>query len=120
MWMVRDAYSLPRIDETLGCLNGAKVLSALDLKFRYWQFELDEASKALTAFTLGPIGFCECKRMPFGLANVPATFQRLMESSLGDLHLNWFIIYIENIIFQRSTYGDKEECLRNYLKLALK
>ena len=36
--------------------------------------------------------------MPLGLTNAPATFQRLMESCLGDLHLNWCIIYLHDII----------------------
>ena len=37
--------------------------------------------------------------MPFVLTNAPATFQRMMESCLGDLHLNWCIIYLDDIIF---------------------
>ena len=36
--------------------------------------------------------------MQFGLTNAPATFERLMESCLGDLHLNWCIIYLDDII----------------------
>ena len=36
--------------------------------------------------------------MPFGLTNTPATFQRLIESCLCDLHLNWCIIYLDDII----------------------
>ena len=44
-------------------------------KVGYWQVELDEDSKPLTAFTLEPLGFYECERMPFGLTIVPATFQ---------------------------------------------
>ena len=60
--------------------------------------ELDEDSIPLTAFTVGPLGFYECVRMPFGLTNAPATFQRLMESCLGELHLEWYIIYLDDII----------------------
>ena len=95
---VKDAYSLPRIEETLDCLNGAQWFTSLDLKLGYWQVELDEESKALTAFTVGPLGFYQCGCMPFGLTNVPATFQRLMESCLGDMHLEWVIIYLDDII----------------------
>ena len=59
---------------------------------------MDEESKPLTAFTVGPLGFYECERMPFGLTNAPATFQRLMETCLGDLHLHWCIIYLDDIV----------------------
>ena len=100
---IKDAYSLPRIEESLDCLNGAQIFSSIDLKSGYWQVELTEESKAMTAFTVGPLGFYECVRMPFGLTNAPATFQRLMESCLGEMHLNWCIIYLDDIIvFSKS------------------
>ena len=57
------------------CLNGSQWFTSLDLKAGYWQVQLDEDSKPLTAFTVGPSGFCECERMPFRLTNAPATFQ---------------------------------------------
>ena len=60
--------------------------------------EFEEESKPLTAFTMDPLGFGECECMPFGLTNVPGTFQRLMESCLGELHLNWCIIYLNDIM----------------------
>ena len=100
---VKDAYSLPRIEESLDCLNGAQIFSSIDLKSGYWQVELTEESKAMTAFTVGPLGFYECVRMPFGLTNAPATFQRLMESCLGEMHLNWCIIYLDDIIVFSKT-----------------
>ena len=74
------AYGLPRINETLDCLNGAQWFSSLDLKSGYWQVKLDEESKPLTAFTVGPLGFYKCECMLFGLTNAPATFQQLMET----------------------------------------
>ena len=73
---VKDGYSLPRIEDTLDCLHGAVWFSTLDLKSGYWQVELEEEAKPLTAFTVGPLGFWEYECMPFGLTNAPATFQR--------------------------------------------
>ena len=52
---------------------------------------------------MGPLGFWECERMPFGLTNAPAIFQRLMESCLGELHLSWCIIYLDDIIVFSQT-----------------
>ena len=71
---IKDAYSLPHIDEMLDCLGGAMIFTSLDLKSGYWQVEMEEDSKPLTAFTVGPLGFYECKKMPFSLTNTPATF----------------------------------------------
>ena len=59
---------------------------------------MDKRSILLTVFTVGPLGFYECVQMLFGLTNAPATFQRLMESCLGDLHLQQCIIYLDDII----------------------
>ena len=100
---IKDTYSLPRIDETLDCLNGAEWFSSLDLKSGYWQVEMEEDSKAFTAFTVGPLGFYECKHMTFGLTNAPATFQQLIQSCLGNLHLCYCIIYLDDVIVFSKT-----------------
>ena len=100
---VKDAYSLPRIEDSLDSLNSSCIFTSIDLKAGYWQVEMDPQSIPLTAFTVGPLGFYECVKMPFGLTNAPATFQRLMETCLGDLHLNWCIIYLDDVvIFSKS------------------
>ena len=114
--MIKDAYSLPRIEESLDCLNGAKIFTSLDLKSGYWQVELDDESIPLTAFTVGPLGFYECVRMPFGLTNAPATFQRLMESCLGEMHLNWCIIYLDDVIIFSTNPEDHIIRLRAVLQ----
>ena len=86
-WTIKDAQSLPRIEESLDCLDGATIFTSLDFQSGYWQVELTEASQPLTAFTVRPLGFCECVWMPFGLTNALATFQHLMETCLGEMHL---------------------------------
>ena len=84
-------------------------LSTLDLKAGYWQVEMAEECKAYTAFTCGPLGFCECDTMPFGATNAPATFQGLMHDCLGDLNMRWCIVYLDDIIIYSDT---KEEHLK--------
>ena len=106
---VKDAYSLPRIESILDSLGGAQVFSTLDLKAGYWQVEMTEECKAYTAFTCGPLGFYECDTMPFGATNAPATFQRLMHDCLGELNMNWCIVYLDDIIIFSDT---KEEHLK--------
>ena len=106
---VKDAYSLPRIESILDSLGGAQIFSTLDLKAGYWQVEMAEECKAYTAFTCGPLGFYECDTMPFGTTNAPATFQRLMHDCLGELNMNWCIVYLDDIIIFSDT---KEEHLK--------
>ena len=81
-----------------------------DIKSGYWQVEMEEDSKALIAFTVGPLGFYKCKHMPFGLRNAPTTFKQLMQSSLGNLHLHYWIIYLDDVIVFSKTL--KEHVIR--------
>ena len=94
---IKDAQSLLRIEDSLDCLDGASIFTSLDIQSGYWQVELTEASRPLTVFTIGPLGFYECVQMPFGLTNILATFQHLMESCLGEMYLKWCIIYLRDI-----------------------
>ena len=113
---VKDTYSLPRIDETLDSLQGSQWFSSLDLKYGYWQVEMDEESKPLDSiYMVGLLGFYECERMPFGLTNAPATFQRLMETCLGDLNLYWCIIYLDNIMIFSKDLASHLERLQGCL-----
>ena len=95
----KDAYGIPKIEDTLHMLSGSKYFSKLDLKAGYWQVEMEEKDKEKTAFQVGGgLGFYECNRMPFGLCNAPATFQRLMERCMGQLNLRDCLIYLDDII----------------------
>ena len=81
---------------------------------------MEEDSKDLIAFTVGPLGFYECERMPFRLTNVPATFQHLMQSCSDNLHLQYCIIYLDDIIVfskhQKNIWLDYELFLKNSRK----
>ena len=95
---VKDAYPLPRMDETIDQVAGSEYFTSMDMKSGYWQVEMDEDSKKLTAFTAGPLGFYECDRMPFGLCNAPATFQRLMETAMGEIYQRWCSVYLDDLL----------------------
>ena len=102
----KDAYALPRISEMFDSLHGAKWFSCLDIKSAYWQVEVEEENKEKTAFTVGPRGFYECNRMPFGLSNAPATFQRLMENCFGDMNMQSCLIYLDDIVVFSRTFEE--------------
>ena len=110
--MIKDPQSLARIEDSLDCLDGATIFTSLDLQSGYWQVELIEASQPLTAFAIGPLGFYEYVQMPFGLTNAPATFQCLMVSCLGEMHLKWCIIYLDDIIVFSKTPEEHIQRLR--------
>ena len=78
-----------------------------------------EECKPYTAFTCGPLGFYECETMPFGATNAPATFQRLMDNCLGELNMNWCIVYLDDIIiFSSDAASHKERLEAVFQKLA--
>lgn len=101
---IKDAYAIPRIEDSLHLLVGSNFFTKLDLKAGYWQVELKEEDKMKTAFQVGNIGFYECNRMPFGLCNAPATFQRLMERAMGDINLRDCLIYLDDIIIFSDSF----------------
>lgn len=78
----KDAYPLPYISTILDHLQGATYLSSLDIRSAYWQVMLDDSSKQYTAFTVPSRGLFQFTRLPFGLHNAPATFQRLVDTIL--------------------------------------
>ena len=75
-----DAYPMPQIDDILDQVGQARYITTLDLAKDYWQ--VPEEGLPKTAF-ITPRGLYQFKRMPFGLCGAPATFQRMMDQSLG-------------------------------------
>ena len=99
---VGDAYPLPNIVEILDQLGSAKYFSVFDLAQGFHQIPMDPDDQAKTAFST-PYGHYEYQRMPFGLKNAPATFQRLMDNVLTGLQGSELFVYLDDIvIYARS------------------
>ena len=64
----KDAYPLPRMQETMESMVGARHFSCIDLKSGFWQVQMDEESRQYTAFNVGSMGVYEFLRMPTGYA----------------------------------------------------
>ena len=107
---IRDQYAIPKIEEALHALNGSQWFTCLDLKSGYYQVELEEADKHKTAFWC-PVGFYEFNRMPQGVTNAPATFQRLMEKCMGELNLRDVMVYLDDLLVFSKTLEEHEERL---------
>lgn len=113
---IKDSYALPRMEEIFDCLHGAKYFSTLDMKSGYHQVEVEESHKERTAFTVGSIGFFEYNKMPFGLCNAPATYQRLMQDCLGNLNMTICLIYLDDVIIFSDTFEQHLERLNMVLE----
>ena len=109
---VKDAHPLPRIDDLLDALHGAKWFSTLDLKSGYWQVPITEQDKAKTAFRTSSGQLLEFNQVPFGLCNAPATFSRLMDRVLAGLHWETCLFYLDDIIVFSSTWEEHLARLR--------
>lgn len=108
---VKDAYPVPRIDETLDALGSAKWFSTLDLSSGYWQVALDEDAKDKSSFVVRN-GLYRWKVMPFGLTNAPATFERLMEKVMKGLQWEILLIYLDDVIVYGRSVEEEIQRLR--------
>lgn len=94
---VKDVYPLPRIDETIESLHGARRFTSLDLHSGYWQIPVAEADRDKTGFVTRK-GLFRFVHMPFGLSNTPGTFQRVMDAVLRGLTWQSCLVYLDDII----------------------
>ena len=109
---IKDTHPLPRIDDLLDALRGAKWFSTLDLKSGYWQVPISEQDKEKTAFRTSSGQLFEFNQVPFGLCNAPATFSRLMDRVLAGLHWETCLFYLDDIIVLSSTWEEHLARLR--------
>uniref|UniRef100_A0A3B1KBC2 Gypsy retrotransposon integrase-like protein 1 n=1 Tax=Astyanax mexicanus TaxID=7994 RepID=A0A3B1KBC2_ASTMX len=100
----KDAFPLPRIEETLTTLTQAEWFTTLDLASGYWQVGVHPDDQPKTAFAT-PLGLYHFRRMPFGLCNAPATFQRLMQHCLRGQVAEFLFVYLDDIIIHSADFS---------------
>lgn len=102
---IKDRYPMPLIDDQIDRLRGYRFFTSLDLFSGYYQVPMSRDSKEKTAF-ITPDGHYQFKRMPFGLCNAPAFFQRMINLILGSLDGNTAMAYLDDIISRSQTFKD--------------
>ena len=110
---IKDAYPIPRIDESLSKLGDAKFFTTLDLGSAFWQVPLRKQNREKTGFAC-ELGLFQWKRMPFGLCNATATFQRLMAQALTSVtkkYGNLIMCYVDDVVIATPTLEDHIERL---------
>ena len=94
---VKDAYPLPRIDDSLRLLGNQQWFSTMDLASGYWQVAMSPEVKRKAAFVMNE-GLFQFRVMPFGLCNAPATFERLMDRVLCGMWWSHCLVYLDDVI----------------------
>lgn len=111
MRTIGDAYPLPNIEEIFDQVGGAKYYTVLDLASGFHQIKMDPKDAAKTAFST-PFGHYEFARMPFGLKNAPATFQRLMDKLFIGLQGIILFVYLDDIVVYANSIEEHDKKIK--------
>ena len=110
------AYPLPRMDDCIDSLGDAAVFSTLDCNLGYWQIPMSDEDMDKTAF-VSHLGTFRYRRMPFGLKNAPATFQRALDIILSGVRWQVCLIYLDDVIVFSKDYASHLRHLDEVLTL---
>ncbi|KAF8752409.1 hypothetical protein RHS01_08119 [Rhizoctonia solani] len=111
----KNVYPLPRPDDLMAQLRGAKVFTKLDLRWGYNNVRVKEGNKWKTAFRT-KYGLYKSLVMTFGLTNAPAAFQHFMNKLFKDLLDVCVIIYLDDILIYSKTDADHTQHVHKVLK----
>lgn len=112
---IKNRYPLPRTDELLDQLHGAKVFSKIDIRSAYYQVRIAECDVEKTAFRTR-YGHFEFLVMPFGLTNAPATFMALTNGMFHDYLDKFVIVYIDDILIYSKSLEENAQDVRLVLQ----
>lgn len=112
---IQDKFPIPNMESLFDKLGRSQYYTTLDLAKGFYQILMDERDIEKTAFST-PMGHFEYIRMPFGLKNAPATFQRMMNHVLSDYINKICVIYMDDILVFSVTIKEHFESLNKIFK----
>ena len=113
---VKNRYPLPRHDEMIGRLHGAKVFSKMDLRSGYYQIRMHPDDIEKTAFRT-KYGHFEFKVMPMGLTGAPGTFMGLMNKVFSSLTDDCVLVFMDDILIFSNDWDSHLRHLEQVFKI---
>ena len=116
---VPDRFPMTNLLDTIFSLHGFQYFTTIDLVRGYYQMEVNKDSREYTAFSTSR-GHWQYKRMPFGLKNAPAVFQRAMQTILREFPRSKVVVFLDDILIIEKDFNKHKELVDQVLNTLYK